>query len=368
MKILYLTNLAAPYRVDFFNELSHYCDLTVLFERKYAKDRNKDWYLEKFKFNYYFLKSIPIKNESSFSYEIIKYLKADYDLIILGGYSTLTAMLAAIYMRINKIHYILNADGGFIKKDEKKLIKKIKSFFISSPSFWLSSSKHTSDYLKYYGAKEERIYKFKFTSLKKEDILKEIIEEENKLRIRKELNISNNKMILSVGQIIDRKGFDILIKECRNIKNADVYIIGGKENEYLREIREKLKINNVHYIDFLNNEELEKYYMAADIFVFLTREDIWGLVVNEALARGLPTVSTSKCGAALELINGTNGLIVNLKEKDIGIKIEKFLENIGEAEAKNALNSVKTYTIDQMVIDHIYAFNEICKCLKSKCN
>lgn len=34
MKVLYITNLASPYRVNFFNELNRYCDLTVLFERK----------------------------------------------------------------------------------------------------------------------------------------------------------------------------------------------------------------------------------------------------------------------------------------------------------------------------------------------
>ena len=50
------------------------------------------------------------------------------------------------------------------------------------------------------------------------------------------------------------------------------------------------------------------YYQAADMLVFPTREDIWGLVINEAMANGLPTVSTDKCVAALEMIKqGENG-------------------------------------------------------------
>ena len=47
MKILFLTNIPSPYRVDFFNELGKLCDLTVLFEKQIAQDREKQWFEEK---------------------------------------------------------------------------------------------------------------------------------------------------------------------------------------------------------------------------------------------------------------------------------------------------------------------------------
>ena len=43
MKILFLTNIPSPYRVDFFNELGKMSNLTVLYERDNANDRNKMW-------------------------------------------------------------------------------------------------------------------------------------------------------------------------------------------------------------------------------------------------------------------------------------------------------------------------------------
>ena len=43
LKVLYLTNIPSPYRVDFFNELGKQCDLTVLYERKAATDRDSSW-------------------------------------------------------------------------------------------------------------------------------------------------------------------------------------------------------------------------------------------------------------------------------------------------------------------------------------
>ena len=55
----------------------------------------------------------------------------------------------------------------------------------------------------------------------------------------------------------------------------------------------KFKCKNVYFIEFKKSEELNEYYKAADIFVHPTREDIWGLVVNEAMAKGLPVVTTN---------------------------------------------------------------------------
>ena len=43
MKVLFFTNIPSPYRVDFFNELGKYCELTVLYERRDADDRDKNW-------------------------------------------------------------------------------------------------------------------------------------------------------------------------------------------------------------------------------------------------------------------------------------------------------------------------------------
>ena len=43
MKVLFLTNIPSPYRVDFFNQLGKYCELTVLYELGYATNRDKNW-------------------------------------------------------------------------------------------------------------------------------------------------------------------------------------------------------------------------------------------------------------------------------------------------------------------------------------
>ena len=84
---------------------------------------------------------------------------------------------------------------------------------------------------------------------------------------------------------------------------------------------------NVHWVGFTKKEILHYYYRAADCFVFPTREDIWGLVINEAMSYGLPIISSDRCVAALELIeNDINGFLFQSESSDeLGDDLNKFL-------------------------------------------
>lgn len=363
MKVLFVVNIPSPYRIDFFNELNKYCDLTVLFERKTASDRNELWYNNKFDFNGIFLKSKNIGNEASLSFEVIKYIKKGYDMIILGGYSSPTSMIASIYMKMHKIPYILNADGGFINFNERKINKMIKNYFISSASYWLSSGKETNKYLIYYGAKEERIYNFPFTSVREFDIVKNPITIERKKELKKEMNVPYDKVILSIGQFIPRKGFDWMIESYKNLEHTvGIYIIGGQvTNEYVL-LKDKYKMDNLHFVDFQDKENIKRWYQLSDLFVLPTREDIWGLVINEAMSQGIPVITTNKCIAGLELIeNYENGYILdNFKEENL-LKTTNEILNLNNIDYESlCLNNIlksKKNTIELMALRHFDIFN-----------
>ena len=115
-----------------------------------------------------------------------------------------------------------------------------------------------------------------------------------------------------------------------------------------------LGITNVHFIDFMPKKELADYYRAADIFVLPTREDIWGLVINEAMAYGLPVVTTEKCVAGVEMVcEGHNGYIVPVENTDALKKaIVKAFHISGEA----VLNTAKKYSIENMAKSHMRMF------------
>lgn len=372
MKVLLLLNAPTPYRMDFCNELGKKVDLTVLYERHDSKDRVKEWHsrIKAQNFKEIFLKGIKNGMETAFCPGVIKYLKkGHYDLIEVGGYSTPTGMLAITYLVKHNIPFILNTDGGK-KKNDCKIKYLIKRHFISKPDYYLSTSKVTDDYLINYGANGSKIFRYPFSSLKKSDILNELISADDKKKIRQKLGINYNKVIISVGRFIPLKGFDVLMQSAVKYNDdVGVYIVGGNPTvEYIK-MKEKLGLNNVHFIDFMSKEKLKEYYLAADIFILPTRNDIWGLVINEAMAHGLPVITTDNCVAGLELIeDGKNGYIVPVDDAEAiyqsSIKLLEKPELIKKM-AINNLKKISEYTIENMAIRHYEIYKNILKRLKS---
>lgn len=142
-----------------------------------------------------------------------------------------------------------------------------------------------------------------------------------------------------------------------------VYLIGGIETEEYKSIIKKYNMQNIRFLPNIPKHELEKYYLIADLFVLPTREDIWGLVINEAMAKGLPIITTDNCVAGLELIeNGKNGFIVSVNDQDDLLEKTKYiLDNklIRENMKKESLNKIKNYSLEKMAYQHFCYFKEL---------
>lgn len=365
MNVLYITNIPSPYKVDFFNELGKYCNLTGVFERKAAKNRDKKWRSDIYRnFKPIFLNGKELGDDLSISLQIFSLLKDSYDIIVLGGYSSPTYALAIEYMVMKGIPFLLNADGGFIK-DDKRAVYLIKRHLISRASAWLSTGKITDKYLIHYGADAERIFRYPFTSVTKSWL--KCVDIVEKKKIKEILCIPEQKIIISVGQFIYRKGMDLLIQCAEKIRSdTGIYIIGGKASEKFIGMVKSKKCEHVHFLPFMEKEKLRMYYLAADIFVFPTREDIWGLVLNEAMACGVPCVASKHSIAANEMIEeGLNGYLVNPADaQEMCERINYLLENekLCLNMGHSALETAHEYTIEAMAIRHMEIFNEILKC------
>ena len=358
-KVLYITNIPSPYRVEFFNELSQYCELTVAFEMGAAKDRDKSWKsAEDYRFRAVFMKAIYKKTEGAFCPEVIRLIN-DYrkDVIVVGGYSTPTGMYSISYMKLLHIPFLLNCDGGIIKEDSA-IKKGIKRFFIGAASGWLSTGKASDQYLIHYGAKLEKIYHYSFTSIKKTEIT--CVSQEEKKSFRRRLGIVEGRMVLFVGSFIHRKGVDILLKACKNLENTAVVLVGGDNMSPYEEILRDGTKCTIYAVGFKTKEEVKKYYQAADVFVLPTREDIWGLVINEAMAHSLPVITTLKCVAGLELVrDGLNGYLVEPEDySELNKRIKEVLQDdeLRMKMSEKSRERIEWYTIENMTREHVKLF------------
>ena len=359
--ILFLTNYPSPYRVHFFDELGKYMDVTVLFSDpvEKIKHRNISWFEE----GQHGFRTVQLKPTVSFGrrclcFDVLPWLKKQFDAIVVCGYSSPTAILAMAYLRLHRIPFYMEVDGGLIRQDGK-LKYFVKKTLVCMANRWLSTGYHTTRYLTYYGAAEENVQHYPFSSLYEKDLLKTPVSEPEKKALRRDLGIGEDHMVLAIGQFIHRKGFDVLLQAAQDIPgNVGIYIVGGEATEEYRKLREELALTNVHFLGFQKKERLADYYKAADLFVLPTREDIWGLVINEALAYGLPTITTDRCVAGLELIeNGVNGYVVPVEDaaalaEKISAVLKADLWEMGRA----SLRKIQPYTLENMAKVHAEIF------------
>lgn len=357
-KILFYTNIPSPYRVDFFNELGKYCELTVLFESTHSTERDDLWKQYHFEnFQGIIMSGKRTAVDMAFCPEIIGHLHAKkYDEIVITIMASLTSILAVNWLRFHRIPYIYEGDGGFVHT-ENRLKYLLKRNVISHAKYCFSTSSAFDEYCKNYGASPEKIYRYPFTSVWKKNLVEKPLSVADKQTLRTQLGIWEEHMLISVGQMIHRKGFDILLRAAEVLDRSwGIYLVGGRPSEELRDLVEQRSLEHVHFVDFMPKENLWKYYQAADLFVLPTREDPWGLVVNEAMANALPVITTTRCIAGLEMVeDGINGFLYEPEDVD---KLKELLREVSNGSlnlksmASEALRTAEKYTIERMAEEH----------------
>lgn len=130
---------------------------------------------------------------------------------------------------------------------------------------------------------------------------------------------NNNAIIkgytfLSIGNLIQRKGFDLLINAF-SLANFDsnVYLKivgeGAIQQDLQALIDNKGLSNNIELCGFLKREEIANLMLECDGFVLASRAETFGVVYIEAMASGLPVIATA-CGGPEDFVNNTNGILI----------------------------------------------------------
>lgn len=147
-------------------------------------------------------------------------------------------------------------------------------------------------------------------------------------------NIPRDKFIITPGasRVTDRKGLNYLIEAAAELapKYPQVYlkIMGdGNAREKLEQLAKNLKMDDkIKFLGRIPREETTKYYQEASLFVLPSLNEGMSNAMLEALAVGLPIISTNTGGASELVADGQNGFIVEFKDShDIAEKIEKLI-------------------------------------------
>lgn len=359
MDILYITNIPSPYVVEFLDELGKKANVMAVFERLESSERDKSW--REFNanhFEYKILRGIKYSVDKAICPNVIGILKKYRNRrIIISNPITITGIIAISWLKRNHIPYALQVEGGF-HKDGKGIVEAIKKYCFTGASHYYSSGKATDDYLLFYGADEKKISYYPFTSIHENDVLKKTYDNIEKSRIRMKLGIPNGPVIIAVGRIVHDKGFDVLIKAL-SICSIDyhAYFIGGRSIPEFDFLCAEKQVSNITYIDFLDKESLYQWMICADLLVMPTRRDVWGLVINEAFACGLPVISSDACIAGIEMIKpGVNGYIFRSEDyEELAYYICRCLDSTSDLTnmSSKALETAREYTYEKMADAHL---------------
>jgi UDP-glucose:(heptosyl)LPS alpha-1,3-glucosyltransferase len=181
--------------------------------------------------------------------------------------------------------------------------------------------------------------------------------------IRKELDIPKNSvLILFVGSGFERKGLKSLLQATQYFKSKDwrLLIMGkGKWKKYIHFIPENLR-DQIIYKEPV--PEIEKYYSAADIFALPSIYEPFGNANLEALASGLPVITSSHCGAADIIQHKQNGLIVESPEspKEVAENINSLFDpNLRQSMGHQGRILAEQYSVDKNTREMVNVYEEI---------
>lgn len=366
MKIAIITNIPAPYRIPVYENIAKtYGDnFLVLFCAK--RELNRAWQIDpaEFKFRHIFLKENMRPKKDGFNFihnnpDVLKEIKIfSPDIIITTGMNP-THLYGWLYsLMFNKKH-IYMTDGWLYSEKNISLFHKIlrKVVFKSSHAF-ICAGRHGRRLLNQYGIKDEKIFI-------------------SRLCVNNEL-FKNTKCfeereyhLMFSGSLTDRKNISFFCDVSNFVKKSipglRTIILG--DGPYRDSMIKYMEKNNIYfnYLGFVEQKILPYIYQNALLFLFPTKLDPWGVVVNEALASGTPVITSPYSGVINDLvINGKNGYIINLNVNDWAEKIIDVINNriLWEKLSYNAKESIKEFNFDNAAIGIINACKYVIRSAK----
>ncbi|MBI4653530.1 MAG: glycosyltransferase family 4 protein [Nitrospirae bacterium] len=246
----------------------------------------------------------------------------------------------------------------FINPHHLTLLYLEKQCFLNSRIIIANSIMVKNDIIKHYNIPEDKIHViYNGVDLNR---FHPVSREESR-NVKSSLGIKEDRVILFAGSDFKRKGLITLLRATSllDMKDKRLIVVGkGNISYYLKKAKE---LRTDKHVTFWGSEkEIERLYGIADIFVLPTIYDPFSNATLEAMASGLPVVTTAYNGASELIEDRIQGFIVNdpLDAKTFANRISTTLNNAGEM-GRNARIKAENFSIEKAVDEIIKMFKRI---------
>jgi glycosyltransferase involved in cell wall biosynthesis len=323
-RVAILTEIISPYRIPVFNALAAMSDidLHVIFLAE-TDTTMRQWkiYKDEIRFSY---QTLPHWRRRVRGYNVLlnrgmiaALEKAKPEVVVLGGYSYVAMWQALRWARKQGIPVFLWSESN--AQDRRRStspVEYLKKTFLRGCSGFIVPGKSPGEYLKTFGVPERVI--FTAPNAVDNDFFAgaAAAARSKDAALRAKLGLPG-RYYLFVGRMIREKGiFELLRAYCRlepdlRERVGLMYVGDGASRDACEKQTASIHPGQVAFSGFVHREELAVYYALAECLVFPTFSDPWGLVVNEAMACGLPVIATSVAGCVADLVeDGRNGRVI----------------------------------------------------------
>ena len=352
-RVVILTEIISPYRIPLFNTLARDAavDLHVIFLAE-TDPQLRQWRVH--------------KEQIAFSYQVLASWRqrighsnlllnrglapalsaANPDVIICGGYNYIASWQALLWTRVHNVPFLLWSESN--QQDLRgghALVEFFKAEFLHRCSGFLVPGLSARDYLRAHKIKSEII--FIAPNAVDNDFFSgaAAVARQNAIQIRKDLNLPE-RYLLFAGRLVPAKGvFDLLSAYAKLDSSARqnvglVFAGDGVARRALEAQAGAISPGMIRFCGFAQQEHLATYYALAEMLILPTYTDTWGLVVNEAMACGLPVILSRAAGCARDLISDDgHGLLMDPGDVErLASAMQRFIMQPGLGAAVGARN------------------------------
>ncbi|MES2375627.1 MAG: glycosyltransferase family 4 protein [Bacteroidota bacterium] len=277
------------------------------------------------------------------------------DVIIGGSIVFFSGALGVRWCRNHDKHFIMFDDGklSFIKRNP--FVQYVKDTITQQvDALWLPSVDYDAEYK---GLFEKPWFFHGYNTI-----------DNDSFKIDDEKQFNNNK-ITCVARLVDIKNFDNLLKAWKIVESANttyrLSIIGsGPLHAHLLKLKSDLQLKRVDFEGMISNKDIPMNLFKSNAFVLASFAESWGLVVNEAMAAGLPVILSERIHAATVLLKeGENGYAFDPYNVDeIAQKILQFINlNISAKKEMSAksLAIISTMSYENMGNELLAVLNKM---------
>jgi glycosyltransferase involved in cell wall biosynthesis len=327
-RLVIITEIISPYRIPLFNSLAQRgdIDLHVIFLAE-TDPALRQWivYKHEIKFSYQVLRSWR-KQISSYNCLLNKGIGAALeavrpDAILCGGYNYLASWQALFWARTHNTPFFLWSESNSQDlRSGQALLEMLKGEFLRQCAGFVVPGKCALEYLRSQGVREDKI----FTAVNAVDNERFAQAAESARRQASQVRVNlglPERFFLFAGRVVREKGVFELLAAYAKLGSALrqqvglVFVGDGAARQPLEIEALSVTPGTIQFAGFAQREQLASYYALAQALILPTYSDAWGLVVNEAMACGLPIILSRAAGCGADLVTeGWNGSIVPFKD------------------------------------------------------